>query len=149
MTDTERSEIEAQAERALRRGELSHAFTLFRQLTAAFPDDAALRTRVDELEGSLQPAELMSAKANFRAEPSGPPTSAVDDAEQRAARGDYAGAIAVYRRLLTERPDSQLLRERLSELFQLAQARPSAPRPRTREAMLSELLDRVGSRKRS
>lgn len=151
MSPADRQALEARADRCLRRGELSEAFALYRELTAAFPGDAALRARVQELEGSLQPAELMSAKANFRAEPADAPRSETEQAEQLAAAGDYAGAIAAYRRLLTARPDNELVRERLHELFTLARAaapRPSAPTAR-REAVLGELLSRIGARKRS
>ncbi|MDP3232646.1 MAG: tetratricopeptide repeat protein [Myxococcales bacterium] len=152
MSPADRQAHETRAERCLRRGELSEAFALFRDLVAAFPDDAALRRRVDELEGSLQPAELMSAKANFRAEPEGAPRSATEEAERLAAAGDYGGAIASYRKLLTERPDNELVKERLTELFDLARAssspRPSAPAHR-REAMLGDILSRIGARRRT
>jgi len=152
MSPADRQAIESRAERCLRRGELSEAFALFRELVAAFPDDAPLRRRVEELEGSLQPAELMSAKANFRAEPEGAPRSATEEAERLAAAGDYAGAIGAYRKLLSMRPDNELVKERLDELFDLARAssspRPSAP-GRSREAVLGDLLSRIGARRRS
>lgn len=151
MTPADRQLIEARAERSLRRGELSEAFSLFRELVAAFPDDEPLKNRVRELEGSLQPAELMSAKANFKAEPEATPRSATEQAEHLASAGDYAGAIAAYRRLLTARPDNELVKERLHELFTLAQAAaPSASAPtRHREAVLGELLSRIDARRRS
>ncbi|MDP1915198.1 MAG: tetratricopeptide repeat protein [Myxococcales bacterium] len=152
MSPADRQAHESRAERCLRRGELSEAFALFRQLVAAFPDDGALRRRVDELEGSLQPAELMSSKANFRAEPEGAPRSATEEAERLAAAGDYGGAIAAYRKLLTERPDNELVKERMNELFDLARAssspRASAPAHR-REAMLGDILSRIGARRRT
>lgn len=135
----------------MRRGELSEAFSLFKQLIAAFPDDEPLRRRVTELEQSLQPAELLSAKANFRAEPQQAPRTATEQAERLAESGDYAGAVAAYRRLLAERPESDLVKERLEELYVLAQAaapRPSAPTAR-REAVLGELLSRIDARRRS
>ncbi|MCA3011309.1 MAG: tetratricopeptide repeat protein [Myxococcaceae bacterium] len=151
MPPTDRQAIEAKAERCLRRGELSEAFSLFRKLAAAFPHDAALARRLSELEESLQPAELTSSKANFRAEPVDLPRSDTEHAEHLAAAGDYAGAIVAYRRLLAARPDNELVRERLAELFTLARAaapRPSAPTA-TREAVLGELLSRIGARKRA
>ena len=58
MTDDERDTLEAKAERALRRGELSEAFALFSKLIAAFPEDTALAQRVAELRENLQPLEL-------------------------------------------------------------------------------------------
>lgn len=151
MTPADRQALESRAERSLRRGELSEAFRLFRELVAAFPDDEALKNRVQELEGSLQPAELMNAKANFRAEPTGVPRSATEHAEHLAANGDYSGAIAAYRKLLSARPDNELVKERLQELFTLAQAASttaSAP-TRHREAVLGELLSRIDARRRS
>lgn len=152
MSPADRETLETRAERSLRRGELSEAFALYRELVAAFPEDQALRRRVSELEASLQPAELLSAKANFAPEAEGPPRSATEDAERMAAAGDYAGAIAAYRRLLTGRPDNELVKERLTELFDLARAaglpRPSAP-GRSREALLGEFLSRIDARRRS
>lgn len=150
MTPADRHSLETRAERCLRRGELSEAFSLFRELVAAFPDDAALRSRLTELEGSLQPAELLNPRSNFRPEPEAAPRSPTEDAERRAAQGDYPGAIAAYRQILEAKPDNELVRERLAELFTLAQAaapRPSAP-TRHREAVLGELLSRIGARKR-
>ena len=149
MTPEERQSIEARADRALRRGELSEAFRLFQQLKGAFPDDAALQTRIALLQETLQPAELLSPKANFRAEPAGAPQSPMDEAEVRAARGDYAGAIALYRTLLAARPDSELIKERLAELFGLVQAQAPRRAPHQREAVLAELLSRISTRKRS
>ncbi len=151
MTPADRQLIESRAERCLRRGELSEAFSLFRELIAAFPADEVLKRRVSELEGSLQPAELMNAKANFKAEPEHAPRSVTEQAEHLAASGDYAGAIAAYRRLLSSRPDNELVKERLQELFTLAQAAaPHATAPtRHREAVLGELLSRIDARRRS
>lgn len=150
MSPDERTTLEARAERCVRRGELSEAFRLFRELAAAFPDDQALAQHITEVEGSLQAGELMSARANFKAEPTGAPVSATEHAEQLAAAGDYAGAIAGYRKLLTERPDNELVKERVDELYALARAaapRPSAP-TRHREAVLGELLSRIDARRR-
>lgn len=151
MTPADRHTLEARAERCLRRGELSEAFSLYRELAAAFPEDGTLKNRIAELEESLQPAELMNAKSNFKAEPEGAPRSATEEAERLASVGDYGGAIAGYRKLLSARPDNDLVKERLQELFTLAQAsapRPSAP-TRHREAVLGEILSRIGARKRS
>jgi tetratricopeptide (TPR) repeat protein len=151
MTPADRQTLESRAERCLRRGELSEAFTLFRELVAAFPNDGVLRHRVEELEGALQPAELMSAKANFRSEPESTSLSATEEAERLASAGDYGGAIAAYRRLLSQRPDNELVKERMNELFDLARAsstpRQSAPSHR-REAMLGDILSRISARRR-
>ena len=151
MSPLEREALEAKAERSLRRGELSEAFGIYKQLTTAFPADAALQRRVAELKESLQPAELMNPKSNFRSESTaGTPASPFDAAEVFASKGDYPAAIAIYRKLMAERPDSELIRERLTELFQLAQAgqAPPAPVKKPLDAVLADLLSRISDRKR-
>lgn len=153
MSPEEREAIEARADRATRRGELSTALELFAQLTAAFPSDAALRHKLNQLKENLQPMELVSAKSRFVADPTPAKSAApLDEAEALAARGDYGGAIARYRKALAEKPASELLRERLAELFRLAQAQ--APRrspplaPRSPEVVLGEWLDRISTRRK-
>ncbi len=151
MSPLEREAVEAKAERALRRGELSEAFGLYKTLTAAFPADQSLARRVAELQENLQPAELMNPKSNFRSESiAGAPSSPYDAAEVCASKGDYRGAIAIYRKLMADRPDSELVRERLTELFQLAQAgqAPPAPVKKPLDAVLADLLSRISDRKR-
>lgn len=140
--------METRAERSLRRGELSEAFRLFRQLANAFPQDQALAQRIRDLEESLQPSELLSPRANFRAEGSDAPQSPMDQAEALAAKGDFAGAIALYRTLLAQRPDSELIRERLAELFGLVQAQAPRRSPFQRESLLADLLSRIAARRR-
>lgn len=153
MSPLEREALEAKAERSLRRGELSEAFTIYRQLAKAFPSDESLTRKIVELQENLQPAELMNPKSNFRSESTaGTPTSPTDAAEQCASRGDYSGAITIYRRLAAERPDSELIRERLTELFQLAQAGRTPPdstgTKKPLDAVLNDLLSRIGDRRR-
>src|SRR4051794_1435772 len=120
MSPEERTTLEANADRAMRRGELSTALDLFGKLLAAFPADETLKRKLKLLKENLQPMELVSAKSRFVPEPPQKKGSALDEAEAKAARGDYAGAIAAYRQALTEKPESELLKERLSELFRLA-----------------------------
>ncbi len=150
MTPEDRKSVEGRADRALRRGELSEAFALFQELEQAFPDDAGLRAKITNLKESLQPAELFNTRSNFKAEPAVAPTSESEAAERLVASGDYAGAIATYRRLLVDRPDNELIRDRLAELFTHARAvpRPSRPEQR-REAVLGDLLSRIGARRRT
>lgn len=148
MTPEERHDTESHAERAVRRGEWGLALSLLREVALAAPDDAALAARIVELEAHLSPAER-ARRPPLSAEPSGVFRSPMHEAEALAARGDFAGAIAQYRRLLAENPDLDLVKERLAELFQLAQA-SAAPKTHavTREQVLEHLLGRITSRRR-
>lgn len=131
MTPDERTEAEARADRALRRGELSAALTLYQAIASAFPDDDVVQQKLKRIRENLQPMELSHAKTRVPIDEAPPPTNSIQSAEALAARGDYAGAIALYRKALEKRPDSDLIKERLTELFQIAQAmapRPSAPK---------------------
>jgi tetratricopeptide (TPR) repeat protein len=149
MMPDERRTLEASAERHLRRGELREAVSLLQQLVQTYPGDAALIERLAQLEENLQPAELMSPKAALRSDPKIAP-SPMHDAEALASRGDFAGAITIYRQLLAQNPAAELVRERLAELFQLAQARsPARPTGSSRAQVLEHLLERITSRRRS
>ena len=154
MTPDERDTLEAKGDRAMRRGELSAAVAAFEQLCAAFPGDTALAEKLKNLKENLQPMELTSAKSRFVPEPSAPRGggSSLDEAEALAARGDFAGAIARYRKALADKPGSDLLKERLAELFRMmqAQAPKQALRPaqKSAEATLTELLGRIASRRK-
>lgn len=155
MTSEERAELEARAERAKRRGEMSEALAALEQVSAAFPDDSALAARLEQLRGSLQPMELQSAKTRF--EPgggqTGKPATPEQEGERLFALGDYAGAAGAYRRALAAKPDSELIRERLFELFRLAQAAPrhsptDAALPKSKDKLLEALLDRIAARRK-
>ncbi|MFZ5442847.1 MAG: hypothetical protein ACOZQL_22770 [Myxococcota bacterium] len=148
MTPVERAALESQVERHLRRGELSDAWRALQQLVAAFPDDDALAARLAQLEESLDPLERRRA-AVAKAEPSGTHKTPMHQAEALAAAGRYAEAIGIYRQLLAERPDWELVKERLAELFQLARVAHPARAPVNREAVLEHLLERISTRKRS
>lgn len=155
MTNDERVELEARADRFTRRGEMGHAIALLESISRAFPSDEALRARITALSGSLQPAELQNPKANLtepRGHPSRPSTPE-QEGERLFAIGDYAGAAAAYRRALRDKPDSALVRERLEELYHLARAAPrhsptDTALPADPENLLSALLDRIASRRR-
>ena len=130
MTADERTEAEARADRALRRGELSTELALFQAIATAFPADEVIQLKLKRIRENLQPMELSHAKTRVPLDVAPPPTNSIQSAEALAARGDYAGAIALYRKALEKRPDSPLVRERLAELFQIAQSmapRASAP----------------------
>ncbi len=160
MTPAERTELETRADRCVRRGELAEALALYRSLCAAFPNEGSLQRRLRNLQESLQPAELASAKANLASEPVANAASSGSDkvgpeqeGEQLFALGDYSGAMAAYRRALKEKPESELILERLEELFQLARSAPGhpptgSPLPRSPEKLLSTLLDRIAARRR-
>jgi len=154
MTPEARAEMQARAERALRRGELADAVGLYEALAQAFPADEALAQKLALLRESLQPMELQKARPPPREEllPLGP-SSPVQEGERLFALGDYAGAAAAYRRALQERPGNELLQERLLELYRLATASPAhSPTdralPKEREHRLHALLDRLAARRR-
>ncbi len=147
MTPAERATIETQIERCLRRGELSDAWAHLQRLRKAFPHDAGLAVRLTHLELSLDPEERRSSMTTGL-EPAAP-TSPILEAESLAGAGKYREAIAIYRSLLLERPDGELFKERLAELFQLAQvSTPHRQRP-TPTRILEDLLKRIASRKRT
>lgn len=154
MTDP--GELRARADRCVRRGEVSEALAIYRELLSRSPDDPALAERVRNLESTLDPDELqrVGRTAPAAAEPDAlGPVSPEQEGERLFALGDYVGAAAAYRRALAERPDSDLIKERLGELFQLAQAAPrSSPTdralPTDAAGKLRALLDRIASRRR-
>jgi tetratricopeptide (TPR) repeat protein len=157
MTPEARAEMVAQAERALRRGELDEALRLYETLGQAFPDDSALATKLAHLRESVDPQELQAARALQASNlpqsiPQGP-SSPVAEGERLFSLGDYVGAAAAYRRALQERPDSELIRERLEEIYRLARTLPvhsptDRSLPRQAEPLLHALLDRLAARRR-
>jgi len=157
MTPEARAEMVAQAERALRRGELDKAVHLHETLCRAFPEDASLALKLENLRETLEPQELqlsraLQASALPRSIPQGP-SSPVAEGERLFSLGDYAGAAAAYRRALQARPDSDLIRERLEELYRLARTLPvhsptDRSLPRQAEPLLHALLDRLAARRR-
>jgi hypothetical protein len=70
------------------------------------------------------------------------------EAESLAAKGKYKEAIAIYRALLKDRPDWDLVKERLAELFQLAQVAAPNKTSVDQAGALKHLLDRINTRKR-
>lgn len=147
MTPEERTSLETQAERHLRRGELADAYAVLAKLAAAFPEEPELALRLEQLELSLDPAEQRLV-AMARPEPTGSHKTPMHEAESLAAKGRYKEAITIYRALLTQRPDWVLVKERLDELFELAQV--AAPNRTTvnRAGVLEHLLERISTRKR-
>ncbi|MET0403752.1 MAG: hypothetical protein ABW123_15185 [Cystobacter sp.] len=157
MTPEARAEMVAQAERALRRGELDEALRLYEVLHRAFPDDTVLGVKLTHLRESVEPQELQSVRAQQahhlpRSIPQGP-SSPVAEGERLFSLGDYSGAAAAYRRALQERPGNELIRERLEELYALARTLPvhsptDRSLPRQAEPLLHALLDRLAARRR-
>jgi|GEM_PF-919283 len=163
MTPDELAAQEAQAERCVRRGELLQALTLYRQLATAQPSRQDLLVRMRQLAESMDPAELRAAGGAVMAPAAAPvpSTTPEEEGERLYQLGDLAGAAAAYRRALEAKPASTLIRERLVELFQLAQAqsaRAAPARPKVEqttsgplpnvEALLRELLARIAERRR-
>ena len=157
MTPEARAEMVAQAERALRRGELDEALRLLETLCRAFPQDEGLALKLAHLHETLEPQELqlsrsLRASALPESIPQGPSSPEVEG-ERLFSLGDYAGAAAAYRRALQARPDSELVRERLEELYRLARSLPvhsptDRSLPRQAEPLLQALLDRLAARRR-
>jgi len=155
MTPEGRAEFEARAERCVRRGEFAEAVALYDSLLRAFPGDAALSRKLANVQENLQPNELTSARLprtdSLPLEL--PPTGPEQEGERLFSLGDYGGAAAAYRRALAERPESELVRERLEELYRLARASPrnsptDSALPKGREPLLRALLDRISARRR-
>lgn len=116
-------ELEQQAERAVRRGELLVALEHFEAYLAQEPDDDRVRQRMESVRALLQPSELVSRR---RSEPepiaqdAQPELSDAEQGEMLASAGRFAEAAAAYERALAANPKSELLRERLHELRALA-----------------------------
>lgn len=151
----DRAQRVTEAERALRRGELREALEQYRALLAEAPDDPAVRARIAAIESLVQPKELAGGPAVPQPVPtfdlSRPPTLE-QTAEMLFERGDVPAAIATYRRILQDRPDHDLARERCAELLDLHALSPHAPPspalPRTRPELLEALLTRIASRRK-
>ena len=148
MTADERAETESRADRALRRGDLSTALSLYQAVAASFPQDAAVQGKLSRIRETLQPMELSNAKAQASQEPVAAPSNGIEIAEAHASRGEYAEAVSIYRRMLGARPNSDLIKERLAELFQLAQAVAPKSEPISSPRLLSDLLDQISRRRR-
>lgn len=147
MTPSERAALETQIDRHVRRGELPAARAALERLCLAIPDDLALADRLARLEADLDPSERRPV-ALGGIEPTGKHKTPMHEAESLAAKGKYKEAIAIYRALLNERPDWELVRERLAELFQLAQVAAPNRTSVNQAGALEHLLDRINTRKR-
>ena len=151
MSPEDRAAIEKNVERHVRRGDVYEACVLLQQLIEAFPDERALADRLLHLEGSLDPTERRRVSL-IPPESTGSHRSPVSQAEAHVARGRYKDAIELYRSLLVERPDWDLVKERIAELELLQQlANPHEPPPADagdQKAVLEHLLDRISNRKR-
>lgn len=156
MNDASVQELVSRGERALRRGEMSEALRLFEEALRAAPGDEGILRKLANVRENLQPSELQSVMFTPPPPPAELSTRAMSpeqEGERLFALGDYVGAAAAYRRALRDKPDSELIRERLVELFNLAQAAPRArpteqKLPQRPEEKLQALLDRIASRKK-
>jgi tetratricopeptide (TPR) repeat protein len=155
VTPLSPSELVQSGDRSRRRGDMAQALSLYRQALEQDPSDVALEQRIQELEGSLQPLELMNPKARAGQDASGKGASLEEEAERLVAAGDLTAGLGLYRRALSARPESALLQERVAELFAQVRAAPAPgiPHPGTGaldpEQKLKVLLDRITSRKRA
>lgn len=147
MSPEDRATAETQLERHVRRGELSEAWSVLERLASAFPEETTFSERLAQVEQGLDPAERRRV-AMTRVEPTGKHKTPMHEAEALAAAGRYKEAIGIYRRLLEQRPDWELVKERLAELFQLAQVAAPHRQPVNRENLLEHLLDRITARRR-
>lgn len=148
MTPEERTSLETRVERHVRRGELSEARAVLERLCLAFPEDVALADRLGTIEQDLDPSERRHVALGGPVEPTGKHKTPMHEAEALAAAGKYKEAIAIYRALLNQRPEWDLVKERLAELFQLAQVVAPNRAGANREGALEHLLDRITTRKR-
>lgn len=157
---SDRVQRQAEAERAVRRGELKQALAIYRELAREAPEDPLLPSRIATIESLLQPDEI-SAAGPAPAPDAGASLSRSATLEQTAEvlfeRGDIAGAVATYERVLKEKPGNELARERHAELAHLAQlstpARPAGPasalaRPKQGPELLEALLSRIAQRRK-
>ena len=124
----EHSKLMAEAERALRRGELKEALRLYHEVLALEPESPPVRARIASIEALVQPSELAERPVDLsppRPAHEKPPT-AEQTAEMLFERGDYQGALAAYERILQARPGHELARERLLEMQRLRPLRGPA-----------------------
>ncbi len=147
MRPDERRALEQQVERLVRWGELPAAAAVLRRLVEAFPDELLLVERLADVEATLEPGERALHASPPR--PTGEHQGPLHRAEALASEGRYAEAVALYRTLLDATPDAPLLKERLAELFALAQVAEPHRAPVNRANLLEHLLDRIGARRRS
>lgn len=147
MSPDERRVLEQQADKLMRRGDLPGTAATLRRLVEAFPEEPSYVERLADVEASLDPSERSVRMPPPR--PTGENAGPLHEAEALAAAGRYAEAVAIYRALLAATPDAPLLKERLAELYALAQvAAPKRPAV-NRSQVLEHLLERITSRRRS
>jgi tetratricopeptide (TPR) repeat protein len=152
----ERTERQAEAERALRRGELKEALAIFRELLVEAPDDPQIKARIAAIESLVQPRELSEAPAKSAPSVDRERAPTLEEtAETLFENGDVAGAIAVYERILRDRPEHELARERCAELKALhVRLRPETAEsieglPMNRPDLMKALLARIAVRRKS
>ncbi|HEY3449002.1 MAG TPA: tetratricopeptide repeat protein [Myxococcales bacterium] len=158
---SDRVQRQAEAERAVRRGELKQALALYRELAREVPEDPLIPSRIATIESLLQPDEISVAGCAPTPPASGMSLSRSSTLEQTAEllfeRGDLPGAIATYERVLKERPDHDLARERHAELQHLTSLTPASaaagpraapPLPQQKPEMLEALLARIANRRK-
>ena len=99
---SERVQRQAEAERAVRRGELKQALAIYRELAREAPEDPLVPSRIATIESLLQPDEI-SVSGPAPVPPASLSLSRSATLEQTAEmhfeRGDIKGAVATYERI--------------------------------------------------
>jgi hypothetical protein len=157
---TETDALKAEAERAVRRGELLDAVGLYQQLLAADPDDSGAAARLQVLSEQVSGE---TGSAAFASPPSAPPAMTAEQrAEKLLENGDARGALATYAEIVRIRPDHALAAERKREIEASLVTENSSTTPReaaapttkavgsrlTHEEVLRQLLTKIEERRR-
>ncbi len=147
-------QIKADAERALRRGELKDALLLFQQLHKITPSDHTLQSRIQAIESVLEPESKFSAEPAIKNRQASRPPTQEQTAEMLFDQGDFSAAIATYSRIVQSRQGHQLAQERLQEIKTIQTLQPETiPAPRTSHPgnvyeFLEMLLMRIAGRRK-
>lgn len=138
-----------QAERLIRRGELTEASEMLGTLQQHFPSDPHVAARLAAVRALADPRSAAPGEVSRARIPTGPAPEEV--AESRIAMGDVATGIAIYEKILAKLPNHPRARVRLSELrpAPVAAAPVAKPLPADPVEMMNALLSRIQANRRS
>jgi hypothetical protein len=153
--------LKAEAERAVRRGELLDAVGLYQRVLVVEPDDPGALARLEALSDQIS-ADAGAGKTPVASTPT-PALTAEQRAERLVESGDARGALAIYSEILRIRPDHVLAAERKREIELSLDGAAPAQRPAPareppssdsaprlgKEQFLEMLLARIASRRRT